>query len=132
MAAGFSITNVLNKWLDVIRTGGSAFSATTTVYVQLHTGDPGAAGTANVSAGSTTRVAVTQSAPASGAMAISGTNPAWTNGGTSETITHISHWTALTGGSFLYSVAVTASKAWASGDGLTLNSDSVNVTPAAA
>lgn len=132
MAAGFSIVNVFNKWLDVIRTGGSAFSATTTVYVQLHTGEPGASGTANVSVGSTTRVAVTQSTPASAAMAINGTNPAWTNGGTSETITHISHWTAASAGSFLYSVAVTASKAWGTGDGLTLTSDSVTLTPAAA
>lgn len=132
MTAGFNAANVANKWLDAIRSGGSSFAATPATYVQLHTGDPGAAGTANVSAGSTTRPAVTQATPSAGAMSISGTNPAWTNGGTSETLTHVSVWDAATAGNFLYSVALTASKAWASGDTFTLTTLGVSVSPIAA
>lgn len=131
MTAGFSAANVANKWLDVIRATGSNFTAVTP-YVKLHTGDPGSAGTANAAAGSTTRVAVTQASPSAGSMTINGTNPSWTNGGTSETVTHISVWDASTAGNFLYSVALSSSKAWASGDTLTLNTLTVSLTPIAA
>lgn len=132
MTAGFSAANTANKWLDVVRSGGSTYTAATNVFVKLHTGDPGATAAANASVGSTTRVVVTQAAPSAGSMSINGTNPVWTNGGTSETITHISVWDAITTGNFLYSVALTASKAWASGDTLTLNSLTVALTPIAA
>lgn len=132
MTVGFSATNVLNKWLDAIRTGGSNMTAPTTVYVKLHTGDPGSAGASNAAAGDTTRKALSQSAPASGSMTITGTNPQWTNGGTSETITHVSVWDASTGGNFLYSGALGTSKAWASGDTLTLTTATTSITPAAA
>ncbi len=132
MTVGFSAANTANKWLDVIRTGGSTFTAITTAYVKLHTGDPGAAGANNAAAGSTTRVAVTQTSPSGGSMTINGTLPVWTNGGTSETISHISVWDNLTVGNFLYSVALTVSKAWATADTLTLNTLTVALTPIAA
>lgn len=132
MTTGFATTAVLNKWLDVIRTGGSTFTSTTTVYLQIHTGDPGAAGTSNVAVGSTTRSAVNHNSPSSGSMTITGTNPSYTNGGTSETITHVSAWTATTAGTFLYSGALSASKAWSSGDTLTITTSTVSITPAAA
>jgi hypothetical protein len=132
MTAGFSAANAANKWLDVVRSGGASFTAITNAYVKLHTGDPGASAANNAAAGSTTRVNVTQASPSAGSMSINGTNPSWTNGGTSETITHISVWDASTAGNFLYSVALTASKAWASGDTLTLNSLTVAFTPIAA
>lgn len=131
MTAGFSATNLANPWLDAIRATGSNFTAKTP-YVKLYTGDPGATGAANAAAGSTTRVAVTQAAPSGGSMSINGTLPSWTNGGTSETITHIGVWDASTSGNFLYSVALSASKAWASGDTLTLNTLTVALTPIAA
>lgn len=132
MTAGFSAANTANKWLDVIRTGGSTYTAPANVYVKLHTGDPGAAGASNAAAGSTTRVVVTQTSPAAGSMTINGTLPVWTNGGTSETITHISVWNHLTAGDFLYSVALSASKAWATSDTLTLNTLTVSLSPIAA
>jgi hypothetical protein len=130
MTVGVATTNVANKWLDFLR--GVSPTAPTAEYVKLHVGDPGAAGANNAAAGSTTRVVVTQSAAASGAIAITGTNPAWTNGGTSETLTHISVWDAITAGNFLYSVALTASQAWASTNTFTLTSLGVSVAPLAA
>lgn len=131
MTAGFAATTVANKWLDVIRATGSNFTAVTP-YVKLHTGDPGSAGTSNAAAGSTTRPAVTQASPSAGSMTINGTNPTWTNGGSSETLTHISVWDANTAGNFLYSAALSVSKAWASGDTFTLNTLTVAITPIAA
>ena len=128
MTAGF-IAATINGWLNRIRTGGGTI---TTAFVKLHTGDPGAAGTSNAAAGSTTRVAVSQTSPSGGSMTITGTLPEWTNGGTSETITHISVWDDATAGNCLYTAQLSASKAWASGDTLKLNSLTVAVTPIAA
>ena len=59
MALGLSTANLANKWLDMM--GGTAFTAPATVYVKLHTADPGSAGATAASA-TTTRVAVTWSA----------------------------------------------------------------------
>lgn len=132
MTAGFSTTNVANGWLNAIRASGTTFTVVAGTFVKLHTGDPGSAGASNAAAGSTTRVAVTQAAASGGAIAQNGTAPSWTNGGTSETLTHISVWDASTSGNFLYSVALTASKAWASGDTFTLNSLGVSIAPLAA
>lgn len=131
MAVGFSLTNTINAFLNALR-ANTSYSAPAATYVQLHTGDPGAAGTTNISVGSTTRVVMTQGAPSAGAIAITGTNPSWTNGGTSETVSHITVWSAVTAGTFSYSIALTTSKTWGSGDILTLTSCGVSVTPAAA
>jgi hypothetical protein len=129
MTVGLSATNLANSWLNMLR--GTAFSAPAAIYVKLHVGDPGSAGTANASAGSTTRVAATHSAASAGAIALSNA-PQWTNGGTSETISHISVHDNATAGNFLFSAALSVSKAWASSDTLTLNTLGVSLTPLAA
>lgn len=121
MAEGLS-TALVSSWLNTLRAAGAAYGPITT-YAQLHTANPGAAGTTAVSVGSTTRPVFTFAASTTGsALALTGTNPSWTNGGTSETITHVSIWSASSGGTFLFSVALTASKAWASADTFTLTS----------
>lgn len=119
MTAGLAPA-LVSGWLNTLRTtgnGGAAYSAVAGTFIQLHTGDPGAAGTANISAGSTTRNSFVFSSSSSGSALSLGTPPsAWTNGGTSETLTHISVWTAASAGSFEFSVALTTPRAWASGD----------------
>lgn len=132
MAVGLSTTNVANGWLNAIRSGGATYTVVAGTFVQLHTGDPGAAGTSNISVGSTTRLTVSQSAASGGSITISGTAGPWTNGGTSETISHISVWSASSAGNFLYSVALSAGQAWASGNTFTLNTLTVSLTPLAA
>lgn len=132
MTVGVSTANVANKWLDVIRTGGSSFTAITTAYVSLHTSDPGASGATGLSAGDGTRKSVSHGAVSGGSMSISGTAGPWTNGGTSETITHVAVWDASTAGNFLYSAALSAGQAWASGNTFTLNGLTVSVSPLAA
>lgn len=130
MAEGLSTTLVSN-WLNTLRSAGAAFGPVAT-YVQLHTANPGAAGTTAVSAGSSTRIQATLSASSGGsALALSSSVGPWTNGGTSETITDISVWTASSAGTFSFSVALTTPKAWASGDTFTLNTLGVSLSPQA-
>jgi hypothetical protein len=121
---------VANADLNRFRnTAGAALGAT--IYVQLHTADPGAAGTTGVSAGSTTRNAITWNAASAGSMTLA-TLSAWTNGGTSETISHVSLWDASTSGTFLHSFALSASQAWVSTNTLTLTTFTLSRTPIAA
>ena len=129
MTVGVSTANVANKWLDAIR--GTSFSVTN-VFVKLHTGDPGASGASNAAVGSTTRPAITWAAASSGAIAMNGTAPSWTNGGTSETLSHISFWDANAAGNFLGSAALSSSQAWASGNTFTLTSQGWSISPLAA
>lgn len=131
MTAGLHTTNVANQWLNALRSSTQP-TAYSTPFVKLHTGDPGSAGTSNAAAGDTTRKAVTQSAASAGAIAISGTNPVWTNGGTSETLSHVSVWDASTAGNFLYSIALASSQAWVSGNTFTLTVLGVSLAPLAA
>ena len=132
MTAGLA-PGLVSGWLNTLRAAGSAYSAVAGTFIQLHTADPGAAGTTAVSVGSTTRNSCTFAASSSGsALALSGTPTAWTNGGTSETLTHISVWTASTSGTFLFSVALTTSKAWASADTYTQLTLGVSLTPQSA
>ncbi len=68
MTAGLSAT-IANQILDSLFSA-AAFTAPAASYIQLHTGDPGAAGTASVSS-YTTRTAVTWAAAAGGSKSIS-------------------------------------------------------------
>lgn len=131
MASGLAATTLANKWLDML--GGSAFSAPGTTFVQLHTGEPGAAGTSNVSS-VTTRPAITWSAASAGSKAIAATFPAWSNwaGTNGEVVTNISVWDAASSGNFLFSVLLTLSKTINTGDTATLSSMSMTFTPIAA
>lgn len=131
MTVGLHTTNVAHPWLNSLRSSTQP-TAYSTPHVKLHTGDPGSAGTSNNAAGDTTRKPITQAAASGGAIALNGTLPVWTNGGTSETISHVSVWDALTSGNFLYSVALSASQAWVSGNTFTLTALGVSIAPLAA
>lgn len=130
MTVGLQATNLANKWLNMLR--GTAFTAPTTIYAELHVADPGVNGTTGVSAGSTTRIAVTFNAAASGALALSANVGPWTNGGTSETLSHVAFFDASTAGNFLWSAAMGSTHAWASGDTFTLTSAGFSLSPLAA
>jgi hypothetical protein len=102
------------------------------VFVKLHTADPGASGTTAAAAGSTTRPAITWSAASAGSMAITGTAPSWTNGGTSETLSHVSFWDNATAGNFLGSAALGSTQAWTSNNTYALNTCTWSLSPIAA
>lgn len=129
MAHGLSVVNLVNKWLNIF--GGSTFTGIPTVYVKLHTGDPGASGTANASVETARKLIVWDPAD-SGVKVMNGALvwAAWSVG--TETITHISLWTAATAGDFLWSGQLAASKTVSNDDALNLTSLTVGVTPLAA
>ena len=116
-----------NAWLNVLR--GTTYTGLAGLYVKLHTGDPGSAGTSNASA-VTTRNALTLAAPSGGSSALS--SLASYSMTATETISHVSLWDASTAGTFLGSGVLTASKAVNNGDTLTFNSFTVAITPVAA
>lgn len=92
-----SISNYLEqKWLDML--GGTAYTAPTTTYLQLHTADPTDAGTTSV-ATNNTRQSVSWAAASNpaGTKAISAT-VSWTNVSTTETYSHWSLWDSGTAG----------------------------------
>lgn len=126
MTAGLAAAEA-NAQLNVYR--GNNITAAAGYYVQLHTGDPGSAGTSNVSA-VTTRNQATWAAPSGGSMALSAL--AAYSMTTSETISHVSVWDAASGGNFKRSVALTSSKAVQNGDTLTLTTLTLAYTPIAA
>lgn len=132
MTVGVSTVNTANAWLNCIRNGGATRTVVAGTWVALHVGDPGASGTANPSVGDATRKTVSQGAASSGSMSISGTSGPWTNGGTSETLSHVSVWDASSSGNFLYSAALSSSQAWASTNTFTLNALTVSIAPLAA
>jgi hypothetical protein len=115
MATGTSISNYLeNKLLDH-SLGTTTYTKPTTVYVSLHTADPGETGSgAEVTGGSYARQAAAFSAAASGVAANSGiltfaSMPA-------VTVTHIAVWDAATSGNMLYYGPLTTSRTLSSGD----------------
>jgi hypothetical protein len=127
MAAGISVY-LANKLLDhTFR--NTAYTPPASIWAKMHTGDPGAAGTANASA-QTTRVQTTFAAAGSGSIAINNTPEFALNA--TETITHVSFWDASTGGNFLYSVAATVAKGGTSGDLIRIVTNTVGFTPLAA
>ncbi|RIS37016.1 hypothetical protein D2E60_24135 [Mycobacteroides abscessus] len=126
MAWGMS-TYLTNKILDHI-CRNVAYTPPATVYAKMHTGDPGAAGTANASSVAT-RYACAFAAAAAGSISQSNT-PEHTLGAT-ENIAGVSFWDHPTAGNFLWSSQATVSKSGASGDIIRINSATLNLAPLA-
>lgn len=134
MTVGVSSANVATGFLNHFR--GTNTTAPTNIFVKLHTADPGAAGATAAAAGDTTRKGGTGStvfsAPSSNAIALASSLGPWTNGGTSETLTHVSVWDASSAGNFLWSAALSSSQAWVSTNTFTLTTLGVSISPIAA
>lgn len=104
---------VANAWLDALARGVAYDNDT--VFVQLHTGDPGTAGTSN-QATEADRVQATFGSAASG-RAISNTAVIeWLNVAATETYTHVSLWSLSSGGTFLGRDDLSSSAAVTIGD----------------
>lgn len=124
MTTGITAT-IANNWLDTD-------FATAASFIKLHTGDPGSAGTTAAAAGDTNRKQATMGAAASGSKAMTSMAGSWTNGGTSETLSHISWWSASTAGTFKASGALSVTQAWASGNTFSLTALTISIAPLAA
>lgn len=97
-------------------TGEAVWTPPAGMFLQLHSGDPGEDGTANVETDFGARQDVTFG-PESGGVAASTTQHEFVNGGVgSITVTHVSYHDAVTAGACVYKGAVTTPKAVAAGD----------------
>lgn len=122
MATGLS-DYLANKFLDAV--GNATNYSASNVYVKLHIGDPGSAGTANA-ATETTRQSVSFSAASSGGLT-SDADVSWSNILGSEDATFFTVWDNLTAGNFLFSGTV-AGNAYTAGDTFTIPSGSLTVS----
>jgi hypothetical protein len=130
MAVGIA-SGQANSILDALAKGVD-YAGNAAVWVKLHTGDPGSAGTSNA-AGNTTRQQATFASSSAGANATNA-DVVWLSVSTAETYSHVSFWTASSSGTFLGSSALTASKTVAIGDTFTIPTGSLTMalTPLAA
>jgi len=125
MAVGLA-SAVSNALLNAL-VNQANYTAPTAIWIQLHTGDPGSAGTANV-ATETTRKDVTSSfSAASGGAVTNDVAVTWTSVAGSEDFTHWSLWSASTSGTFYLSGTVTANAVTA-GDTFTLPVGDIDLT----
>lgn len=121
-----SISDFLEAKILDLTFNASAYGGQSTVYVKLHTGDPGEAGT-SAAATEATRKAVTFAA-ASGGSITSDAAATWTNVAASETYAYISLWDASTSGNCLWTGALSASKSVSAGETFSLPSGAITVT----
>jgi hypothetical protein len=148
MGVGLAGATLAQKWLDML--AGTAFTAPASSNVNVHTADPGAAGTTSMCTGTNSgdRKALTWSAASTSTNTTTknavATFPSWASWdmtGAPNTVTHVSAWdaagsgagagTADTGGNFLFSGQLTASKSVSTGDTFNLTSLAVSLTPIA-
>lgn len=123
MADGLSVANA-NLALNAI-------VGTNAAYVELHTADPGSAGTTAVSS-TTTREAVTWASASGGSVSANGTLPAWPSwaGTPGEVVTDVAFFSAASSGNFGFSAQLSASATMALGDTLSLTSITVSLPTA--
>lgn len=126
MAYGVVTASFANPMLNAVKGVSFVLSAT---WIQLHTGDPSAAGTANLSA-VTTRQQATFASASGGAIALA-SPPSPFLMTASETITALSIWSASTGGLCYWTVQLSASQAVTNGDTLTVNTCGLSLAPLA-
>lgn len=103
-----------NQMLDAY-VGRTTYTANAAFYVKLHLGDPGAAGTNNAAA-NTTRQAVTFGSAAATGTISNTAAVEWTSVPNTETYSHVSFWTASSGGTFLGSDDLSSTAAVTAGD----------------
>jgi hypothetical protein len=102
-------------------------------FIKLHTADPGAAG-ATAPFGDTTRKQATFSAAAADGTITTSADVNWTNVSAAGTVSHVSFWSAVTGGTFLGSDDLATPRTLAIGDNFTILAGDVDLslTPIAA
>lgn len=137
MAFSQYFANEILTWIK-----GSSFpTALSNVYVSIHTGDPGTAGTSNdvtlTVTGSSNRTAISSSAftgvtgasPSGFEIKNTNTVQITTNAqnGTQQTLTHFGLWDAQTSGNFIASGALTTSVDIQSGDTVQFNGNALGI-----
>jgi hypothetical protein len=110
---------------------GTSYAGNAAVWVKLHIGAPGSAGTTNAAA-NTTRQQATFGTASAGVIATTA-DISWVSVPNAETYSHVSFWTLSSAGTFLGWDDLSATATVAIGDTFRIPSGSltVTVTPAA-
>jgi hypothetical protein len=124
MAEGIA-SGVADDILDYY-TGAGAPTSIPAFYVKLHLGAPGAAGTSNPAA-ETTRQAASFAA-ASGGSITTDADTTWTGVSNTETVTHVSFWTASSGGTFLGSDSLDSPASLSAGGDFTIAAGDIDLS----
>lgn len=106
---------------------GRAAYTQTDVWVKLHTGDPGAAGTSNA-ATNTARQQVTFGAAAASGTISNTAAVEWTNVSTTEVYSHVSFWTASSAGTFKGSDDLSSTASVTAGDTFRIPTGDLDLT----
>lgn len=114
-----------NELLDHVF-GGAAFTAPSSWWVQLHTGDPGDAGGSNI-ATETDRRPASFGTAASGTIS-SSTNIVWTNVAASETYSWVSVWDSSSTGNELAIGQLSTAVAVTAGDTFTISAGDLDIS----
>jgi hypothetical protein len=110
------VTNIANAILNAYFRN-TAPSLPATIYVSLHTSDPGENGANEVTGGSYAREAVTFG-DAAATKSIANTTDVLFEGMPAVTVSHVGIWGSASGGTFYWGGALTASKTTGAGDSL--------------
>ena len=102
-------------------------TAPTAIWLQLHVGDPGANGTANVATETTRKDVTAVFAAASAGAVTSDTAVTWTSVAGTEDFTHWTLWSASSAGTFYWSGTITANPV-VIGDTFTFNIGDLDVS----
>jgi hypothetical protein len=116
-------TATANSVLDAI--GNNISFSEAAVWVQLHTADPGSAGTTSV-ATETTRQSASFASAAGGSISTDA-DVVWTSIAGSQDATHFTLWDASTAGNFIGSGTITAN-AYTAGDTFTIPSGDLTLS----
>lgn len=118
-------TSTAQKIINMILRN-TTFTQPTTVYISLHTANPGDTGANEVSGGSYARKAITFAAP-SGKSTSNNITLEWTNM-PACTVTHIGLWDAASAGTLWWTGQLTVSKTLQAGDAFRIDSGALTVT----
>lgn len=124
MATGLG-SGTANSILNELCNAGS-WTVPTSFWVKLHTGDPGAAGTANAATNATRQLGSFSSA--SGGAITSSSAVTWTSVSTTETYSHVSFWDASSGGTLLATDALETSRGVTAGDNFTIAAGDIDIS----
>jgi hypothetical protein len=92
-------------------------------HLSLHTADPGATGTSEISGGAYARKSIPWDAAPSAGRLDTQADIVFDGPASQVTVTHVGYWTALTGGTFKNSFALSQSRQIGPGDTLTIQTN---------
>lgn len=121
-----SASNYLELKLLDHSLGTASYTKPTTVYLSLHTADPGETGSNEATGGSYARQSAAWNSASSGSATNSGT--VTFSAMPAGTWTHFGIWDASSTGNFLWGGSLTASKTTASGDEVRFAAGAVTVS----